>query len=320
MKIGFHASHELYSPGALLDHVRIAEAAGFRAAMCSDHYHPWTERQGESGFAWSWLGAAMQATEMSMGVVNAPGQRYHPAIIAQAAATLGEMFPGRFWMAEGTGQNLNEHITGDPWPAKPDRRSRLSEAVDVIRALWAGETVNHEGRWFQVRDARLYSRPAAPIPIYGAAITAETAEWVGSWADGLITVGKDPEGLREVVDAFRGGGGVGKPMALQVALSYAPDEAEALAAAHRHWPIALVDLAKNQDLAMPADFDRETAGTRPEELKDKLRISSDLGQHLDWLRTDAELGFDEVYLHHVGPDPRRFIDAFAERILPEFQR
>src|SRR4051794_14865459 len=173
MKIGFHASHELYPPGVLLEVVRRAEAAGFAAAMCSDHFHPWTERQGESGFAWSWLGAAMQATRLSFGTVNAPGQRYHPAIIAQAAATLGAMFPGRFWVALGTGQNLNEHITGAPWPAKPDRKARLREAVTVIRALWAGEVVNHDTPWFQVRDAKLYSRPEIPPLIYGAAITKE---------------------------------------------------------------------------------------------------------------------------------------------------
>jgi coenzyme F420-dependent glucose-6-phosphate dehydrogenase len=319
MKIGFHASHELYPPGALLEYVQLADRAGFDAASCSDHFHPWTERQGESGFAWAWLGAAMQATRLRLGVVNAPGQRYHPAIVAQAAATLASMFPGRFWVALGTGQNLNEHITGDNWPAKPERRARLREAVDVIRALWAGETVNHEGRWFRVKDAKVYSRPEVPPRIYGAAITAETAGWVGSWADGLLTVGKDPEGQRAVVDAFRRGGGEGKPMAIQVALSYAADEAEALAAAYRHWPIATVDLARNQDLAMPGDFDRETAGTRPEDLKDKLRISSDIGRHVDWLRSDAELGFDEVYLHHVGPDHRAFLNAFADRVLPFFK-
>ena len=130
--------------------------------MCSDHFHPWTERQGQSGFAWAWLGAAMQATRLPFGVVYAPGQRYHPAIVAQAAATLAEMFPGRLWVAMGTGQNLNEHITGQPWPPKPDRQARLKEAVDVIRALWAGETVNHDGRWFHVKDARLYTRPESP--------------------------------------------------------------------------------------------------------------------------------------------------------------
>lgn len=315
--IGFHASHELYPPGELLRNVQRAERAGFQAAMCSDHFHPWTERQDDSGFAWAWLGAAMQATALPFGVVNSPGQRYHPAIVAQAAATLATMFPGRFWVALGTGQNLNEHITGDPWPPKPERRARLREAVEIIRALWAGETVTYEGRWVRVHDARLYSLPETSPLIYGAALTAETAGWVGSWADGLITVGGEPDTLRTTIEAFRRGGGVGKPMAVQVALSWAEDEGEALRAAHRNWPIAVVDLAKNQDLPTPRDFDRETARTRPEDLRGKLRISADLDRHVEWLRQDIELGFDAIYLHHVGPDPAAFIDAFGGHVLPE---
>src|SRR4051812_46503482 len=159
--IGYHCSHEQFSPGELLGYVRRAEQAGFRAAMCSDHFHPWLPEQGQSGFAWAWLGAALQATTLPFGAVNAPGQRYHPAIIAQAAATLAEMFPERFWLALGTGQLLNEHVTGDPWPEKPERRARLKEAVGVMRALWAGETVVHDGL-VRVREARLYSRPASP--------------------------------------------------------------------------------------------------------------------------------------------------------------
>ena len=133
--IGFHASHEQVSPSELLHAVRAAEAAGFACAMCSDHFSPWSERQGESGFAWSWLGAALQATSLPFGVVNAPGQRYHPAVIAQAAATLCELFPGRFWLALGTGEFSNEHITGEPWPDKRTRNARLAECVAVMRAL-----------------------------------------------------------------------------------------------------------------------------------------------------------------------------------------
>jgi probable non-F420 flavinoid oxidoreductase len=318
MRVGFHASHELFPPGELLSLAKAAESAGFGAAMCSDHFHPWTERQGQSGYAWSWLGAALQATSLPFGVVCAPGQRYHPAIIAQAAATLAEMFPGRFWVAFGTGQNLNEHITGAPWPGKPGRRERLLEAVAVIRALWAGGRVDHEGRWFRVRDARLYTRPATPPPIYGAAITPETAEWVGGWADGLITVGKDREGLLPVVEAFRRGGGAGKPMALQAALSFAETDAAALLAARRRWPIATLGPAENQDVASPAEFDRLTADLEPGQLGDKLRISADLGRHIEWLRGDAALGFDAVYLHQVGPDMKGFLDAFSREVLPEF--
>src|SRR4051812_39172788 len=204
-RFGFHASHEQFTPRDLLDWTRLAEQAGFDCAMSSDHFHPWSERQAQSGFAWSWLGAALQATALPFGVVNAPGQRYHPALIAQASATLAQMFPGRFWVALGTGQYLNEHINGDPWPPKPERQARLKEAVAVIRALWAGETVNHETPWFRVRDARLYTRPETPPRIFGAAITEDTARWAGGWADGLITVGKEPENLRKLIDAFREG-------------------------------------------------------------------------------------------------------------------
>src|SRR3712207_584894 len=142
--------------------------------MCSDRFHPWTERQGESGFAWSWLGAAMQAPALPFGVVCAPGQRYHPAVVAQAAATLAEMFPGRFWLAVGSGQALNEHITGGAWPPKAERNARLEECVEVIRALWAGETVSRRGRWVRVEAARLYTRPETPPLLFGAAVSEAT--------------------------------------------------------------------------------------------------------------------------------------------------
>lgn len=319
MRLGIHASHELFPPRDLLRYVQAAEAAGFTAAMCSDHFHPWTERQGQSGFAWSWLGAALQATNLPFGVVCAPGQRYHPAIIAQAAATLDSMYPGRFWLAVGTGQNLNEHITGAPWPSKPERRERLWESVQVIRALWAGEKVDYDGRWIRTRDAKLYTRPESPIPLFGAAITPDTAEWLGGWADGLITVGKEPDGLRQVVEAFRRGGGENKPMALQAAISFADDEDQAFEAAKRHWPIAVVDPSKNQDLATPGEFDRETAGLSDEDLRRSLRISADVARHIDWIRGDLALGFETVYLHHVGADPRGFLATFAEHVLPMIQ-
>src|SRR5687767_3284207 len=137
--IGYHGSHEQFPPSELLSLVSMAHAAGFRAAMCSDHFNPWSERQGQSGFAWSWLGAAMQATSLPFRVVNAPGQRYHPAIVAQAAATLCELFGDRLWVVLGSGEASNEHITGDAWPDKQTRNARLRECVDVMRALLAGE-------------------------------------------------------------------------------------------------------------------------------------------------------------------------------------
>src|SRR5688572_10877925 len=159
--VGFHASHEQLPPGRLVVVVRAAEAAGFQATMCSDHLAPWSARQGHSGHAWSWLGAALQATRLPFGVVTAPGQRYHPAVAAQAMATLAEMFPGRFWAALGSGEAVNEHVTGDRWPDKPTRDARLLECVAVIRALLAGEEVTHRGL-VTVDRARVWDVPEVP--------------------------------------------------------------------------------------------------------------------------------------------------------------
>src|SRR5215207_10018496 len=170
-QVGYHASHEQFAPSELLRYIGSAEQAGFAAGMSSDHFTPWSEKQGQSGFAWSWLGAAMQATDLPFGMVCAPGQRYHPAIIAQAAATLAEMFPGRLWCAFGSGQYMNEHITGTGWINKPDRNARLLECVKVIRALWGGETVSLRGKYITVDEAKLYTRPAQIPLVLGAAIT-----------------------------------------------------------------------------------------------------------------------------------------------------
>ena len=159
VKVGYHASHEQFKPSQLLKYVQQAEKAGFNLCLSSDHFYPWSEKQGESGFAWSWLGAAMQATpNLSYRIVCAPGQRYHPAIIAQAAATLAEMFPNRFCLTVGSGQALNEQITGEKWPSKSERNQRLKECVDIIRGLWLGETRTHRGI-VSIEEANLYTRP-----------------------------------------------------------------------------------------------------------------------------------------------------------------
>lgn len=317
--IGYHASHELYGPRALLEHVRAAEAAGLATGMCSDHFFPWTPAQGQSGFAWSWLGAALEATKLDFGTVCAPGQRYHPAVIAQAAATLAVMYPGRFWLAVGTGQNLNEHITGEAWPSKPERRARLRAAVDVIRSLWGGETVNLETPWFTVRDACLYTRPESPPLLFGAALTAETASWVGTWADGMITVAGDREDERQILEAFVSTAGEFKPARLQAAVSWAPTAEEALNGAARNWPVACLDLGSNQDLARPEDFERAVRSHRPEELRHALRISADLGQHAEWFQQDLALGFETIYLHPIGGHPERFLEVFVPSLLARLE-
>jgi probable non-F420 flavinoid oxidoreductase len=313
--VGWHASHEQIAPSVLLRAVQRAEDAGFNAAMSSDHFSPWGERQGESGFAWSWLGAAMAMTELPFGVVNAPGQRYHPAIIAQAAATLAELFPGRFWMALGTGEASNEHVTGDRWPSKDVRDRRLLECVAVIRALLAGEEVSHDGL-VRVDRARLYTLPADPPRLLGAAVSASTAKIVGSWADGLITVNQRPEVLRDVLDAFDAGGGAGKPRYLQAHISWADSDDEALAIAHDQWRTNVFAPPVCWDLEMTSHFDEASRHVRPEDMHDCVLISADPIRIRDQLVDLVELGFDGIWIHHVGKEQERFIDTFGERVLP----
>jgi probable non-F420 flavinoid oxidoreductase len=309
--IGIHASHEQIAPSRLLEAMRLAEAAGFSRAWSSDHFSPWSERQGESGFAWSWLGAAMQATSMPYGVVNAPGQRYHPAIVAQAAATLCELFPGRLSVALGTGEYSNEHITGAPWPDKRVRNARLRECVDVMRALFAGEAVDHDGL-IRVDRARLWTLPAEPPPLLATAVSVETAAWAGEWADGLITIAQPHDHLRRMLDAFGDGF-----KALQVHLSWAPDEDEALRIAHDQWRTNLFSPPLCWDLATVEQFDEAAKHVRSEDLRGAVLISSDLARHVEWLSELAALGFDAIYLHHVGQEQRPFIEAFGDRVLPQ---
>jgi coenzyme F420-dependent glucose-6-phosphate dehydrogenase len=316
--IGFHASHEQFRPDRLLRLVQAAEAAGFDAGMCSDHWAPWSEEQGESGFALSWLGAALATTTMPFGVVNAPGQRYHPAIVAQAAATLSVMFPGRFWIAIGSGQRLNEHITGERWPTKPERNERLREAADVMRRLWAGETVTHDGR-FRLSEARLWTRPEEPPMLVGAAVTPATAAWVAEWADALITVVQPDQALDEVVRAFRSNGGEGKPMYLQVHLAWAPTDAEARDAAFAAWRQNCLPNTVMTDLAHPEQISGAARHVTPSDLDGAVRISADLGQHADWLRGDVERGFDGLFLHEVGPEQERFVETFGREVLPRLR-
>ena len=317
-RIGFHASHEQFPPSELLECVKLAEQAGFDCAMSSDHFKPWGPNQGQSGFAWSWLGAAMQATQLPFGVISAPGYRYHPAILAQGAATLAEMFPGRFWFALGSGQRLNEDMVGLPWPSKPERNARLRECADVIRALLDGETVTHRGR-ITVVDGRLYSLPERPPLLLGAAVTEATAEFVGGWADGLLTVSAKPDKLKQVVEAFRRGGGGGKPLYLQVGLNWAPSEDDALAGAHEQWRYNALGGEVNWELRAPEDFDTATRFVKPEDMRESVLVSSDLGQHAAWLAEYVDLGFEELQLHQVGRNQQAFIEAFGEAVLPRLR-
>ena len=317
-RFGFHASHEQFPPSELLSLVKSAEAAGFDCAMSSDHFKPWGPDQGHSGFAWSWLGAAMASTALPFGVISAPGYRYHPAILAQGAATLSEMFPGRFWFALGSGQRLNEDMAGLPWPSKPERNARLKECAEIIRALLNGETVSHYGR-VSVVDARLYSLPARPPMLLAAAVSERTAEFAGSWADGLLTVSAKPDQLKKLIEAFRRGGGEGKPLFMQVGLNWAETEEDAMAGAFDQWRYNVLGGEVNWELRSPEDFATATRHVKPEDMRESVLISSDAGQHAAWLAEFVELGFTEIQLHQVGRNQLDFIEAFGARVLPQLR-
>ena len=313
--LGYHCSHENTPPDELLRAVQAAERAGFDAAMCSDHFEPWGVRQGESGFAWSWLGAALATTRFTLGVVNAPGQRYHPAIIAQAIATLGMMFPGRFWAALGSGEAVNEHITGDPWPAKPVREDRLLESVEIIRDLLEGEEVTRDGL-VRVDRARLWSRPEVPPRLVGAAVTPGTAARAAAWADGLITVVGDSADMRAVIDAYRDAGGQG-PCVVQVHLSWAPTDNEALAIAvdqWRHGPAVMPP--ETWDIDDPHEFDRRAAAVTADDIRASLLVEHDPRRLAERIAEIVAVGFDGAYLHHVGREQAPFLRMAAGDLLP----
>lgn len=314
---GFHASHEQISPRQLLLDVQHAERAGFQMAMCSDHFAPWSMRQGHCGYTWSWLGAALATTDLTLGCVSAPGYRYHPAVHAQRIATLGTMFPGRFWVALGSGEAMNEHITGQPWPRKELREERLDECVDIIRRMLTGEEVSHDGH-VTVDRARIYDVPEPTPLLIAPAVSVSSAERVAAWADGLVTINQPVETLREVLDAYRGAGGRGK-VSLQVHLSWAPTREEAEAVAHDQWRSNVFAEPIPWDTETPEAFDAMSEHVAIEVVHDSARISSDLDQHVDWLQEYASLGFDDIYLHFVGQDQRPFIDTFAEKVLPRLE-
>ena len=319
--IGYHASHEQFPPEELLACAVAAEQAGFQAIMSSDHFHPWSRAQGESGYGWAWLGAAMQATSLPFGTLCVPGGwRYHPAIVAQAAATLDRLFPGRLaWLAPGSGEALNEAIVGEAWPAKQERNERLLAGVRIMRRLWAGETVSEAGP-VPTYEATLYTRPTEPPPLLVPALSAATAAWAAPWADGLVTINMEPGKLGEIVSAFREGGGAGKRLALQVHVSWAPTEAEARANAFEQWRSNAITSKQSENLRTPEAYEKATEHVRPQDMDAYVRTSCDPERHAEWLGEYAEAGFDEILVHNVGRNQRAFIDMFGERVLPRLRR
>lgn len=311
----YHASHEQFAPSELLRLAVLAKEQGFDGIHSSDHFFPWSGRQGQSGFSFAWIGAALQATGLPCGMICAPGQRYHPAIVAQAIATLAEMFPGRYWVELGSGEALNERITGEGWPVKEVRNARLLECATIIRRLLSGETVTHQGH-VTVEEARLYTLPKQLPLLIGAALSAETAAWMGGWADGLVTISMPVGELKEVIAAFKKGGGAGKPIYLKVQLSYGLTDLIAAEAAYDQWRTNVLPAGLAADLWKVSQFDAVADFVRREDVMQKVNISASLRQHVEWLKEYQELGLDHLILHNVSREQETFIRDFGAHVLP----
>ncbi|HZG68355.1 MAG TPA: TIGR03557 family F420-dependent LLM class oxidoreductase [Herpetosiphonaceae bacterium] len=320
--LGYAAIFEQFHPNDLLDYCRLAEANGFTSVMASDHFHPWTPQQGQSAFVWSWMGALGATTQLRFGTgVTPPSYRYHPAIIAQAAATLEAMYPGRFWLGLGAGEALNEHIVGEYWPEPPIRLERLQESIDVIRELWTGKLIKYSGKHIRLESARLYTRPATPPPMYVATAGPIQSERTGRSCDGIITVGAADDKLRMLMGRFeKGARAAGKdpatmPRIIQLHVSWAGSQAEAEEQALREWPNGGMPFPKG-DIRNPEDFEAMAKIVRIENFRNRLLISPDLQQHRDHIQHFIDLGFTEVYLHNVGRNQREFIEAIGREVSP----
>jgi coenzyme F420-dependent glucose-6-phosphate dehydrogenase len=313
--ISYHASHEQFSPSELIDFVKLAEQAGFTGCHSSDHFHPWSKRQGHSGYAFSWMGAVMEATRFPCSIITAPGQRYHPAIVAQAIATLAEMYPDRLEVALGSGEALNEHITGARWPEKHIRNQRLLESANAIRRLLKGYEVNHIGT-VVVHKAKLYTLPKTPPLIMCAAISAETSYWAGSWADGLLTIYKSEDALIKNIQAFYSGGGKNKPIHVQVAFSYARDASIAQEEAYDQWRSNCLDADDLSNIATVEEFDAAAEKVSKEMVLHSIPVSTDLNMFRTLIQNIIRSGASNVILHNVNKHQRDFIEDFGKHVLP----
>lgn len=318
MKVGYHCSHEQFSPSDLLEHCQIAEKSGFQCAMSSDHIAPWSENQGHSGNVWSWLGAALHATKIPYGSLAIPGGwRYHPVVLAQSIATLAQIFPGRIpWIAAGSGEALNENMVGLGWPDKDERHLRLKTGVEMMRALWRGETITQKSGAIKAEEARLYSLPVVSPKIYGAALTAKTAEWLGGWADGLITTRQDPALMKEIISAFHKGGGTEKPLIVQMQVSWDSTLDQARQNAWQQWRSTLLGSEACANIKTTKDFDEAAQTISMDEVVEKMLISAKAEDHQKWIRECKDLGFSETYIHNTGLNPIEFMEFYKREVLP----
>jgi len=325
-KIGYAAMLEQFHPTDLLEWCAQAEQAGFSAGfMVSEHFHPWTPQQGQSAFAWSFMGALGERTSLPFGsAVTCPGFRYHPVVIAHAAATLGAMYPGRFWLGLGAGEALNEHVVGGYWPEIGVRSAMMFEAIEIINALFTGKVVRHAGTHFTVESAKLYTRPDEPVPVYVATAGPLNAKRTGRNADGMITVGAADEKIHMLWDRFADGAREagkepeGMPKLLQVHVSWAATREEAERNAVEEWPNGGMPFPK-QDIRNPEDFAAMAKFVRPESFTNRVLISADADEHLAHLQGYVEMGFDEIHVHNVGRNQAEFIDFYGANVLPRLK-
>ena len=313
MRIGYFLSSEEYGPRELVRQAQLAEDHGLSGLWISDHFHPWNDEQGQSPFVWATLGAVVQATGLNVGTsVTCPMIRMHPALIAQAAATVGALSEGRFTLGLGSGEALNEHILGDRWPNAQIRLEMLEEAVEVIRALFTGEVVNHLGEHYEVEHARLYTLPEQPVPIYISGFGPMSVELAGRIGDGFINTKPD----QALVDGFRKGGGAGKPMQAGTKVCWAPTKEEGVETAHRLWATESLPGELLQILPTPEHFEQASQLVTPEMIAESIPCGPDPQPYVEAFKKYADVGFDELFIQQIGPDQDRFFEFYAKEVEP----
>jgi G6PDH family F420-dependent oxidoreductase len=314
IEVGYWLSSEEHGPRALVEHARLAEDHGFAHAMISDHLHPWVPQQGHAPFVWGVLGAIAEATDelhLATGV-TAPVVRMHPVIVAHAAATAAVQLEGRFALGLGTGELLNEHVTGRSWPRPAVRRRMLREAIDLIRQLFEGDEVSYDGEHFTVQHAQLYTRPEVPPPVWVAASGARTAQLAGEAGDGLVALAPDPS----VVSAFELAGGAGKPRVAQLHLCWANDGADARATALRQWPNGAMPPSILTELARPRELEDVATLVDEDAVARWVLCGPDPEPVARAVQRFAAAGFTRVYLHQVGPDQKGFFTFWTDEVRP----
>ncbi|MFF0430905.1 TIGR03557 family F420-dependent LLM class oxidoreductase [Streptomyces sp. NPDC004327] len=309
---GYFLSCEEFTPDELIDQARRARQAGFTRLAISDHFHPWNDAQGNSAFVWSVIGALSRTVDLPVTtLVTCPTVRLHPAVTAQAAATSSVLLGERFALGVGTGEALNEHVHGDAWPSFDQRAEMLEEAVEVMRKLFTGDLVSHRGRYYTVDNARLYTAPEGPLPVYVSAFGPKAAELAGRIGDGFVTMAPDSD----LVGAFRENGGAGKKVVGGVKVCWSGDRDKAVDLVHRLWPTELLPGELAQLLPTPAHFEQASELVTREAVADAVTCGDDVDEHVETLRAYARAGFDEVYVGQIGPDQEAFFDAYQERVL-----